>query len=252
MSSMKKGLHRQASRLAQNESLPSTTSSGAWKILRTGPFKILAVHQWKRMVNLVTTLLQFIQVKSFLLQIMPSDTIDPSSSDSEYEKIPVPGQAPKKEEKGEPWRALKHNGVSYLIGPSMGPGQGVKDKLKITHDPALCQHPSDKMCARGGRNDQRWWHCQACGNRFRRIPLSSYVSAGSVATGPEIIAFGKHMGKTCNTVYEKHPEYCLWVIATSESGDDACQQLHKFAKYIVDRGIPDAEDIPAGALDEEL
>ena len=117
-----------------------------------------------------------------------------------------------------------------MVGQQMKSGEGPKDKVKITQDPLLCQHPSDKMLARGGRGGQQWWTCSACGSRFNRTPLSNYEaqSAGTCMGGNDIITFGKY------------------------TGDGACTQLKKFAKYIVSRGIPNPENIPAGRMDEEL
>ena len=245
-------MHRRANRIMEDGSQHSTTSSGARKYRKFSAERM--IYQWKRITNLITTFLQFIQVKNFLLYKMPRETIEPSGSDSEYEKIPVPGEAPQKKEKEKPWRVIPHNGVSYVVGKEMEPGSGVKDKKKLTHDPLLCQHPSDKMCARGGRGEKHWWYCTACGTRWSRIPLSHYelLSAGTVYSGNDIITFGKHIGKTCATVYNKHPEYCEWILKTAETGDDACQQLMKFAKYIASRGPPDPENIPAGKMDEAL
>ena len=247
-------MHRRASRLMEDGPQRSTTSSGARKTRKFTAERM--VYQWKRITNLITTFLQFIQVKNFLIYKFPKETIDPSSSDSEYEKIPVPGEAPKKEkDKSQPWRVLNHNGVAYVVGPEMEPGQGAKDKEKCTQDPRLCQHPSDKMCARGGRGEKHWWYCKACGNRWKRIPLSHYEihSAGTVASGNDIITFGKHTGKTCATVFNKHPEYCQWILKTAETGDDPCQGLMKFAKYIASREAPNpGANIPAGKMDEEL
>ena len=73
-----------------------------------------------------------------------------------------------------------------------------------------------------------------------------------MASGTDIICFGKHMGKTCKTVYEKYPEYCEWILKTAETGDDPCQQLMKFAKYLASREAPNPENIPAGRMDEAL
>jgi hypothetical protein len=185
---------------------------------------------------------------------MGKETIDPSSSDSEYEKIEVPGEAPKKDVKSEKWRVLNHQGVPYVVGPELEPGQGVKDKQKCTHDPALCQHPSETMLGRGGRGEQQWWYCQACGNRWKRIPLSKYalLSAGTVPSGNDILCFGKHLGKTCATVYKLYPEYCEWILKTAETGDDPCPQLMRFAKYLATKETPNPENIPAGRMDDEL
>ena len=246
-------MHRRASRLMEDGPQRSTTSSGARKSRKFTAERM--VYQWKRITNLITTFLQFIQVKNFLIYKFPKETIDPSSSDSEYEKIPVPGEAPKKEkDKSQPWRVLNHNNVPYVVGPEMEPGQGAKDREKHTQDPLLCQHPSDKMLGRGGRGEKQWWYCQACGNRWKRIPLSKYEipSAGTVSGGNDIICFGKHTGKTCATVYRLHPEYCQWILQTAETGDDPCQQLMKFAKYIASREAPNPENIPAGKMDEGL
>ena len=259
MSTSSKGLHGRASRLLQgNDGRPSTTSSsGARRPLGESLRSKYLIHMWQRAVTLATMFLQFIQVKNFLLGKMPKETIDPSSSDSEYEKIPVPGEAPKKKgDKSQPWTVHKHKGIPFIVGPVMGPGLGVVDQSKITHSPLLCQHPSDKMCARGGRGTPPtlWWYCEACGNRWQRIPLSNYESAGTVSSGNDILCFGKHIGKTCRTVYGKHPEYCQWILKTAETGDSPCQELLKFARYISSRDPngPNPEDIPAGRMDEEL
>ena len=72
------------------------------------------------------------------------------------------------------------------------------------------------------------------------------------ATGRDLVTFGKHAGMTYDTVYLKYPDYCNWAMSTAESGDDACQQLIKFAKYIATREARTPENIPAGRMDEEL
>ena len=243
-------MSRRAARIMNNEPPPSTTSSGGRKFRKYTEEQI--IYRWKRVSHLITLFFQHIQLKDFLMWKMPKDTIDPSSSDSEYEKVdvPEPGEARSSKDKPMPWRVETHQNVKYVIGRQLAPGQGKVDKLKITHDPLVCQHPTESLLGRGGRGEFNWWHCQACGSRFKRIPLSQFeVSRDNI--GSDILNFGQHLGKSCNTVYNRHPEYCVWVITTVETGDSACLGLKKFAKYIASRGVP-VIDYPAGRMDEEL
>jgi hypothetical protein len=244
-------MNQRASRVNQDGPRRSTTSSGAAKPRLFSVKRI--THSWRRLTTLMWSYLQFVQVKNFLLCMMPRETIDPSGSDSEYEKIPVPGETPKKKEKAEPWRIMYHNNVAYVVGKEITAGSGVKDQTKRTHDPLLCQHPSDKMFARGGRGELKWWTCIACGTRWARIPLSHYElhSAGQ-SNGNDLVTFGMHAGKTYNTVYHKHQQYCEWVLQTAETGDDPSPQLIKFARYLATKEARDPNDIPAGRMDEEL
>ena len=128
---------------------------------------------WRRLVILLRTFLQFTQVKNFLITMMPMETINPSEDDDEFEKIDVDSDQPKQKKTSRPWRILKFQGESYVVGKELKEAKGSKDVTKHTHDPMICQHPSDKMLGRGGRADQKWWCCQACGTRWERIPYRS-------------------------------------------------------------------------------
>ena len=77
------------------------------------------------------------------------------------------------------WKIIKHHNIRYVVGEAITPGTGPKDQLKHTHDPNICQHPSDQMMARGG-NGQSWWTCAACGSRWDRILLSTFGQKGDV------------------------------------------------------------------------
>ena len=185
---------RRANRLLEEDApsvaRPSTTSSGVKKKkLTEKTIKFL----WVKLVKLAWALLQYVQVRGFLMDKMGKDTIDPSSSEDEgFEHIPVPGEDPKKKKdsKPQPWQVINHAGVPYVVGQELTPGEGAKDKVKITQEPLLCQHPSDKMLARGGRGGQKWWMCQACGRRFERTPLSNFQSAGTCMGGNDLICLG--------------------------------------------------------------
>ena len=72
------------------------------------------------------------------------------------------------------------------------------------------------------------------------------------ATGRDILTFGRHTGKTYDTVYTLHPDYCNWVLNTAETGDSPSPQLVKFARYLSTREARNPDDIPAGRMDEEL
>ena len=139
-----------------------------------------------------------------------------------------------------------------MVGKELKQGKGERDQKKNTHDPLTCQHPSDKMLGRGGRGDLKWWYCQACGTRWERIPLSSFEGTNDLQSGKDLVTFGKHAGKNYNTVWVNYPDYCDWVLRTTESGDDPSPALKKFARYIASREARSPEDIPAGQMDEEL
>ena len=139
-----------------------------------------------------------------------------------------------------------------MVGKEMTEGQGLIDKTKRTHDPSVCQHPSDLMHGRGGRGEKKWWSCQLCGTRWERIPLVN-LEAKTELPGPmDRITFGKYMGKTYQTVHLQHPEYCDWILRTAETGDSPSQQLLRLARYLATKEARSTEDIPAGRMDEEL
>ena len=210
---------------------------------------------WRRMVILMRTFLQFIQAKNFLICLMPMETVNPTEDDDEFEKIDVEGdpsdQPKSKENKRKPWRILEFHGEKYVVGKQLEKAKGAKDMKKHTHDPMICQHPSDKMSGRGGRGDLKWWICQACGTRWERVPLSKFETTAQ-PNCKDLLTFGRHAGKTYDFVYLNHINYCEWILKTAESGDDACDQLIKFARYLATREVRDPGDIPAGRMDEEL
>ena len=243
---------QRASRVLQQEETGprrSTTSSGEPTTRSIPSYQVR--HTWRRMVILLRCFLQHMQTKNFLITMLPTETMNPSEDDEEFEKVDVePGQ-PKQKKTSKPWRIIQFQGQSYVVGKELKESQGKKDAKKHTHDPLTCQHPSDKMLGRGGRAEQKWWCCQACGTRWERIPLSKYET-NDAATGKDILTWGRNAGKTYDTVYTMHPDYCLWIMQTAESGDDACAQLIKFARYLATREARNPDDIPAGRMDEEL
>ena len=210
---------------------------------------------WRRMVILMRTFLQFIQAKNFLICLMPMETVNPTEDDDDFEKIDVEGdpsdQPKSKENKRKPWRILEFHGEKYVVGKQLEKAKGAKDMKKHTHDPMMCQHPSEKMSGRGGRGDLKWWICQACGTRWERVPLSKFETTAQPSC-KDLLTFGRHAGKTYDFVYRNHINYCEWILKTAESGDDACDQLIKFARYLATREVRDPGDIPAGRMDEEL
>ena len=242
-----------AMRVLQNESLRSTISSGAKKICSKLPKQI--IHQWKRLFLLAAAFLRFSQMKNYLITQMGEETICPrEASDSEdFEKIYVnPDKSSSSSSKtSQPWRVLNHREEQFVVGKELKQGQGAQDKKKLTHDPAICKHPSDKMQGRGGRVD-KWWYCKACGTRWERVPLSSYEVPNDVQTGKNLVTFGQYLGMSYATVWTKFPSYCDWVLKTAESGDSPSPPLKKFARYIASREARSPEDIPAGTMDDEL
>ena len=245
---------QRASRVLQQESTRpqrSTTSSGA----KTLPSAKLE-HMWHRLIILLKMFLRFTQIKDFLLTIMPSETINPTEDEDDFEKIDVEGDTsdrPKSKEnkKAKPWRILTFKGEKFVVGNQLEAGKGTKDKQKHTHDPIVCQHPSGQMFGRGGKDDKKWWTCVACGGRWDRVPLA-YYELTSAPKCRDILTFGKHAGQTFDWAYLNDMAYCQWIMMTMESGDSSCPQLKKFARYLATREARDPGDIPAGRMDEEL
>jgi len=187
--------------------------------------------------------------------MMGAETVCPLelSDDEGYEKIyvnPEKSSSSSSKPKQQAWRVETHNHVQYVVGKQLEQGKGVKDAANFTHDPSVCQHPSHLMKGRGGKND-RWWTCIACGSRWERLPLTHFEE-NEAASDRTVITFGQYMGATFGGIWKKDPQYCNWIMSTVESGDKHCSQLKKFAQYIAQREQRQAEDTPAGAMDEEL
>ena len=195
--------------------------------------------------------MRFTQVKNFLITMMGEETINPPEDDDEYEKIDVDPEKPR-EKSNKPWRIINSQGQQYAVGKVLTESTGVVDVKKRTHDPLICQHPSEKMCGRGGRGDKKWWYCQACGTRWERILLSSFEETNANPSGRTLVTFGKHAGMTYDTVCLNHPSYVDWILKTAETGDSPSQQLISYAKYLATKEARSPEDVPAGRMDEEL
>ena len=169
------------------------------------------VQMYYRLYVRAQMFLMFMWNRNVIVQIMGEEVINPAAE----EEIYVDPKNPDKRT-SQPWRILKLQGEPWVFGEAMRPGQGKQDEKKNTHDPLVCQHPSDKMYARGGKNDLKWWTCAACNSRWERIPLSSYslVTMGKPPTGRDVLTFGKHTGETYDTVWKTDPSYCQWVMQT--------------------------------------
>ena len=49
---------------------------------------------------------------------------------------------------------------------------------------------------------------------------------------PETLTFGKYLGQKFSDVMMNHPEYCHWVMMTSEMEESASQDLTNFADFL--------------------
>ena len=241
-----------ASRVLQQDSTDpprSTTSSGESKIQKYTEWDRL--WRWRRLVKVAWCLLSYVQRRNFLLTKMPLAIHTPESSADEFEFVDTKASSSQTKQKSAPWKVLTFQGLKWIVGKELPEGQGKKDATKHTHDPLTCQHPTDNIQGRGGRNGLKWWICLACGARWERIPLSQYET-DSPGLDKDLITFGKHMGKTYETVLRTDLPYCQWALQTVESGDSHSPQLKKFAKYVVSKENRGYQDIPAGRMDEEL
>ena len=97
-------------------------------------------------------------------------------------------------------------------------------------DPAVCPHNPQYLKPRGNGR-QNWWTCVACLTRWERIPIE-IKEEGADAKDSDVLAFGKHAGKTYLEVLTDYPSYTRWVISTDEHGDNTNKQFAHFARYI--------------------
>ena len=241
-----------ASRVLQQESTNpqrSTTSSGESKISKYTEHE--RIYRWRRLGQVALRLLHYVQLRNFLLTKMPLAVHTPESSADEFEVVNTKASSSQTKQKSAPWKVLTFQNEKWIVGKELPEGQGKKDATKHTHDPLTCQHPSDSIHGRGGRNGLKWWICLNCGTRWQRIPLSDYET-DNVGNNKDVLTFGKHMGKTYEAVLKLDPAYCDWALQTAESGDITSLQLKKFAKWVVTKETRGYQDIPAGRMGEEL
>jgi hypothetical protein len=207
------------------------------------------VHIWQRFVMKANNLFNFLRTRERIYVILgdqypriPGET--PESQG--YEVINLPNATPAFH------RLLDFKEQKWVVGPALEPGKGVEDAKHITTDPLICMHPADKMKGRGNRSDLTWY-CRACGNRWKRIPLSDYEpSTQTTIQQTDAITFGKYMGKTYRQVWDLDPAYCQWILVTAEAGE-ATTMIRRFAQYVaqMEQEIGFRE-IPAGRMDQEL
>ena len=154
-------------------------------------------------------------------------------------------------------RVLMFKGEPFIVGRAKEPGTGKVDQTKFTHDPALCQHPTDKMKGRGNTETSLWWLCQACGSRWERIKLSKYEpEKDSPLSDRDLITFGRYTGHTYLSAWSLDKPWCQIQMMLAEQ-EDASYLNKRFAQYLVQKEIDENIQLsdwetPAGRLDMEL
>ena len=104
-------------------------------------------------------------------------------------------------------------------------------------DPAMCQHPTTAMKARGNR-DSKWWTCLQCNSRWERIPITERQG---IPSSKETVTFGKYAGYAMGAIYANDKPYCEWALRTIESGDQPkTQGIRRLAEYIATREAMEA------------
>ena len=131
------------------------------------------------------------------------------------------------------------------VGKSRPPGEGKMDKMRAQMDPAMCQHPTDKMKPRGNRGD-KWWICTACLSRWDRLDHMAVNTINDMNLADRdrnILQFGKHMGSTFLEVYQQDPEYCRWIVQTVDQGylpEGPTSENHlQFSQYFNHKALED-------------
>ena len=232
---------------------PPRASLPARTRIRTLPQK--AVHfLWKQLVLKIKQIFYFMEIRSATIEWMGPDAnttgilgMGPLSRQPESHAQRRPVYA----------RQLPVKGEMFIVGEILEPGEGKKDMEKITHDPTLCQHPAHQMKHRGNKADNLWWLCQACGQRWKRIPIQKYEPQSTEPiTGYDLITYGKYSGHTYQYVWEVGKPFCQMTMNLAEV--EQASYLHKrFAEYLAMKEQEEGYKLvdweaPAGHLDMEL
>ena len=139
--------HR-ANRVLQ-QALPSTASSstrGRVTIRTISPDRI--AHMYRRLYLKAEMILRFMWKRNLIVELMGEEAVNPAEEEELFENIHVDPENPDKKT-NQSWRVLPFQEQQWVVGKKMPSGQGTQDRKKNTHDPAVCQHPSDKMFGNG-------------------------------------------------------------------------------------------------------
>jgi hypothetical protein len=135
----------------------------------------------------------------------------------------------------------QHHPNGQLIGRELAKGVGTKDAKNARHDPAVCQHPSHALTARGNKT-LKWWTCLYCQSRWERLDADEVGLTMDEPDDMTVICFGKHKhsASTYLEVYDRDKGYCKWVKMTAETGD-ASPQLRRFAIYLQKKDLEETD-----------
>lgn len=212
--------------LAQNPSEKSTATSSE----RVGSAKLCESERlslWKMILIKVQLILQtaFQQNKAKLLL-----------GEAVYNRMF--SSTPTLRDASEPINYRFLNGQA--VGRQRPPGTGRLDSQRAHMDPAMCQHPADKMRARANKTD-KWWICTACLSRWDRLDTTEL----NLTQGPQdlnVLNFGKHMGSSFQEVWIQDRRYCEWILQTAENGDSS-KEIHQFAQYLQQKRIEETYEM---------
>ena len=208
---------------------------------------------WRTIILKAFQLFHFMEVRQVTVDWLGPQAVQLENSASSSSEDPWMSGAMKPR-----WeRVLMFKGESFVVGQAMEPGQGKVDAKNFTHDPAMCQHPIDKMKGRGNLSSSLWWMCAACGQRWKRIPLSQYEpKKAEPLSDLGLITFGKYTGHTYLSAWNLDKNWCQLQMMIGET-EDASFLNKRFAQYLVQKEIDEniqlsEYEIPAGRIDMEL
>ena len=115
-----------------------------------------------------------------------------------------------------------------VVGKTLRRGTG-----PVFVDPSLCLHPTRLMKKRANQRS-RWWTCRACQSRWERRALGSIVPEPP-PEGSEILTVGRYVGKDFETIYNTDPDYCRWMVQTSDQNPQRAPTLCRLTMYAMER-----------------
>ena len=87
---------------------------------------------------------------------------------------------------------------------------------------------------------RKWWTCKACQSRWERrtlgltVPEEPPIQEGP-PKGSEILTVGRYVGKDFETIYNTGPDYCRWMVQTSDQNPQRAPTLCRLTLYVAEK-----------------
>ena len=90
-----------------------------------------------------------------------------------------------------------------------------------------------------------------CKTRWERIPIEIKEDT-QTPKDSDVLACGKHAGKTYKETLTQFPSYARWVISTQEQGESTHKGFNHFAAYILKKEWEEANPVDDAISDSDF